>query len=288
VLAPSEGSPKFIPNRLRVFRIANTVRLGRGGRPRAVVAYGAVRKVRGTLEFIPIQSLVATGSDIPGNYAGPSRGPAPERRRPPPEAAAVFDAATALDTALDLVDPQPTLVALLVRHGLLARELLPQIEINSDDWEGILVSDGYGVYQHWVEARQTCLVHLIRTARGLAERPHPEMAACGAWALAELQRLCYMAKAPPTGGEWRAWYARVCKLIDQYHDRQDDAGRLVRRLLREMDSLWVFLAHHGVEPTNNRAERAIRFGVQWRKRSLGTASEKGNRWVERILSLKET
>jgi len=55
-----------------------------------------------------------------------------------------------------------------------------------------------------------------------------------------------------------------------------------------MDSLWVFLAQHGVEPTNNRAERALRFGGQWRKRSLGTASGKGNRWVERILSLKET
>jgi hypothetical protein len=50
---------------------------------------------------------------------------------------------------------------------------------------------------------------------------------------------------------------RVCKLIDQYHDRQDDAGRLVRRLLREIDSLWAFLSHRGVEPTNNRAE--VRF-----------------------------
>jgi transposase len=77
-------------------------------------------------------------------------------------------------------------------------------------------------------------------------------------------------------------------LIDQYHDRQDDAGRFARRLLREMDSLWVFLLYHGVEPTNNRAERALRCGVLWRKRSLGTASPKGNRWVERILSLKET
>jgi transposase len=97
-----------------------------------------------------------------------------------------------------------------------------------------------------------------------------------------------MAKAPPTGGAWRAWYARLCTLIDQYHERSDDAGRFARRLLREMDSLWVFLSHHGVEPTNNRSERALRFGVQWRKRSLGTASDKGNRWVERILSLKET
>jgi len=126
-----------------------------------------------------------------------------------------------------------------------------------DDWAGILVSDGYGVYQHWVQARQTCLAHLIRTARSLAERQHAELAACGAWALAELQRLCHMATAPPTGGEWRAWYARLCKLIEQYHDRHDDAGRFARRLLREIDSLWLFLAQHGVEPTNNRAE--VRF-----------------------------
>src|SRR4029453_17889088 len=129
-----------------------------------------------------------------------------------------------------------------------------------DDWEGILVSDGYGVYQNWVQARQTCLAHLIRTARGLAERQNTDLAACGAWALAELQRLCHMATAPPTGGEWRAWYARLCRLIEQYHDRPDDAGRLARRLLREMDSLWVFLIQHGVDPTNNRAERALRFG----------------------------
>lgn len=157
-----------------------------------------------------------------------------------------------------------------------------------DDWTGILVSDGYGVYQTWVERRQTCLAHLIRTARSLAERGNPDLAACGAWALAELQRLCHMATAPPTGGEWRAWYARLCKWIEQYHDRADDAGRFARRLLREMDSLWVFLAQSGVEPTNNRAERALRFGVLWRKRSQGTASTKGNRWVERILSLRET
>ena len=109
-----------------------------------------------------------------------------------------------------------------------------------EEWAGLLVSDGYGVYQHWVARRQTCVAHLIRTARGLAARPNPELAACGTWALAELQRLCHMATAPPTGGEWRAWYARLCKWIDQYHDRPDDAGRFARRLLREMDSLWSF------------------------------------------------
>src|SRR5437763_2271826 len=134
-----------------------------------------------------------------------------------------------------------------------------------DDWEGILVSDGYGVYQSWVEARQTCLAHLIRTARSLAARDHPALVACGTWALAELQRLCHMATAPPTGGEWRAWYARLCKLIDQDHHRHDDAGRVARPLLRGMDSRWGFLAHPGVGPTNNRGGRALRGGGRWGK-----------------------
>ena len=48
-----------------------------------------------------------------------------------------------------------------------------------EDWKGILVSDGYGVYQSWVQYRQTCLAHLIRTARGLSEKRDPELAACG-------------------------------------------------------------------------------------------------------------
>ena len=42
------------------------------------------------------------------------------------------------------------------------------------------------------------------------------------------------------------------------------------------------------EPTNNRAERALRFGMLLRKRSLGSQNNKGLRWVDRILTLKET
>jgi transposase len=55
-----------------------------------------------------------------------------------------------------------------------------------------------------------------------------------------------------------------------------------------MASLWVFLCEHGVEPTNHRAERALRFAVMWRKGSSGTESDEGNRWVERTLSLRQT
>jgi transposase len=68
----------------------------------------------------------------------------------------------------------------------------------------------------------------------------------------------------------------------------DEAGQLARSIGKELESIWVFLEKNGVEPTNNRSERALRFAVLWRKRSNGTQSGKGNRWVERILSLKQT
>lgn len=156
------------------------------------------------------------------------------------------------------------------------------------DWTGILVSDGYGVYQKWVGQRQTCLAHLIRKAIELSESKNPEIAKCGKWSKAELQRLCHMAHSPPTSGQWNAFYARLIRLISIYEDRKDDAGRFVRRLLREIDSLWTFLVEEGVAPTNNHAERMLRYAVLWRKRSYGTQSEKGDRWVERVLSLRQT
>jgi transposase len=155
-------------------------------------------------------------------------------------------------------------------------------------WAGILVSDGYGVYQHWMHQRQTCLAHLIRRARGLAERKDPELARFGRRVLAELQRLVHWATAPPTGGEVQTWYARMVHLLHQQGTRQDAAGTLARTLERELGALWTFVVEHGVDPTNNRAERALRFAVLWRKLMQGTYNAKGDRWVERILSLRET
>jgi transposase len=40
--------------------------------------------------------------------------------------------------------------------------------------------------------------------------------------------------------------------------------------------------------TNNAAERALRHAVIMRRIQLGTQSEHGGRWVERILSIRET
>jgi transposase len=63
---------------------------------------------------------------------------------------------------------------------------------------------------------------------------------------------------------------------------------MCRNLLARWGSLWTFLRVEGVEPTNNAAERAVRRAVLWRKTSLFVQSERGRRYVERVLTVGET
>ena len=155
-------------------------------------------------------------------------------------------------------------------------------------WKGILVSDSYGLYRKWVHGRQSCLAHLIRRATGVSEHPDADIAAVGSRIKKELQLLCHMAKEPPGIREWNEFYERLMLIFRLNGDCDDEAGKLVRQLMREVDNLWTFLEVKGVEPTNNMAERSLRFPVIYRKRSLGTRQESGERFVERILSLRQT
>lgn len=159
-----------------------------------------------------------------------------------------------------------------------------------ENWRGILISDGYNVYQKWVHLRQTCLAHLIRHAKGLSEHSKREIREFGEAMVVKLQQLCAMAHEKPDLEQWNEFYSGFINLLFDNCTRycKDEAGKFARRLLKEIDSLWVFLEVSGVEPTNNATERSLRFGVLWRKRSQGTRSEKGNLWVERILTLRQT
>lgn len=176
-------------------------------------------------------------------------------------------------------------VAFFMIHSKRSKEAFRQL---IKDWEGILISDGYRLYTKWVGLRQTCLAHLIRDAEKLSESKDPTTATFGKNALAELRRLVHMAHEPPNRGQWNMFYARFIKLVRRDYGKKNDAARFAARLLREMDYLWLFLEKNGVSPTNNHAERMIRFAVCWRKRSYGNVSEKGHRWVERILSVRQT
>ncbi len=64
--------------------------------------------------------------------------------------------------------------------------------------------------------------------------------------------------------------------------------RTCQNILKVEQALWTFVDQEGLEPTNNAAERALRRGVIWRRRSFGTQSENGSRFVERILTVVMT
>jgi transposase len=59
-------------------------------------------------------------------------------------------------------------------------------------------------------------------------------------------------------------------------------------LLKRWPALSTFSPTDGVEPTNNHAERGLRGAVIYRKLSLGSQSEQGERTIERLLSASVT
>jgi transposase len=59
-------------------------------------------------------------------------------------------------------------------------------------------------------------------------------------------------------------------------------------LLKRWPALWTFTIIDDVEPTNNHAERGLRGAVIYRKLSLGSQSEHGERTIERLLSASLT
>lgn len=73
------------------------------------------------------------------------------------------------------------------------------------DRTGILVSDGSLVYQRGQGLRQSCLAHLMRTAKGLAKHLEVGIAGFGHRMPSALQRLCHRGTEWPTVWQWRAW-----------------------------------------------------------------------------------
>jgi len=61
-----------------------------------------------------------------------------------------------------------------------------------------------------------------------------------------------------------------------------------RDILELAPALWTFVRVVGVEPTNNAAERALRWLVIMRKTSFGTHSAAGSRFIERMLTVTAT
>ena len=59
-------------------------------------------------------------------------------------------------------------------------------------------------------------------------------------------------------------------------------------ILAHKGALFRFAHVRGLEPTNNRAERALRAFVIWRKTSYGSQSQRGCDFAQRLMTVTET
>jgi len=174
------------------------------------------------------------------------------------------------------------------RSAAAAKELL-------GSFAGVLVSDRWSAYSFINAARrQLCWAHLLRDFEWIAEFGAERTGK----ALVEQTKLMFRWwHRLRAGGLTRSGFhermrpliARVEALLDEGAacDHKKTAGKC-RRILGPRAALWTFVRVEGVGPTNNAAERALRPAVIWRKLSFGSASERGSRFAERIMTVAAT
>ena len=168
-----------------------------------------------------------------------------------------------------------------------------------DDLRGgsaqVHTTDRYPVYTHLPKhKRQVCWAHLRRDFQAMIDRDGAGKA-IGVALLGCADRLFEHGYRVRDGtlsrATFRSVYVRELRRQVRTHlERGVACGGVktagtCRELLAVEASLWTFARVVGVEPTNNAAEREVRHAVCWRKTSFGTASEKGSRFVERILTV---
>ena len=165
------------------------------------------------------------------------------------------------------------------------------------DFAGILTSDRWTAYRRWpLRQRQLCWAHLRRHFAAFAECPgRPGW--LGRALLAETDQLFTWWHRVRDGTLSRASFRtyvgplrqRVETLLARgSRGRHAPTAATCREILALAPALWTFVRVPGVEPTNNIAERALRPGVLWRKRSFGSHSAAGSRFAERMLTVAAT
>jgi transposase len=178
------------------------------------------------------------------------------------------------------------------RHAFEAKTLL------GERFAGIVCSDRWRGYDYLDPSqRQLCWAHLLRDftahSEGLSEQH-----AFGCAGLAIAHGLFAAWDGYQADGDRARLRAQITPLQAKLRTLLEHAARksprtkyhrdFARNLLKRWPALWTFSHTDGVEPTNNHAERGLRGAVIYRKLSLGSQSERGERTIERLLSASVT
>ncbi len=169
-------------------------------------------------------------------------------------------------------------------------------------FKGILISDRYNAY-NWLDVmhRQICWAHLKRDLTAMAERTGVSKEIGEALLRREarlfrwwhrvrdgtMSRSQFVAAVEPLRLGFKTSLEAVAALPIGKNEKSPLAKtiRTARKLLKVEAALWTFVYVEGIEPTNNKAEQALRTAVIWRRTSFGSQSQGGSEFVARILTV---
>ena len=162
--------------------------------------------------------------------------------------------------------------------------------IVGEQFPGIGVSDDYGAYQSLFSQHQLCWAHLLHKAIKLMLQ-QPSVSEYKAF-LDELYRIYQQAVGwqkdqrlstgrPAKVERLQARIRNLCTRAGTAINSETMTGheqtfiRLQNELIKGLDSLFVFVSHPQVEPTNNRSERNLRREAEVRKGGRTSKTQKG-------------
>ena len=172
-------------------------------------------------------------------------------------------------------------------------------ELLGERYSGILHRDRWRPYEKFFNAlHQLCLAHIDRDFQSMLESGGEtgtqgcmlKLASDRAFHLwheferKEIDRAELIRRMKPVQSEIK----ERLKILRDSPETTKKARGTAKDLLRQWESMWTYVTHEGAVPTNNEAERSIRKAVLWRRVSQGVNSDKGARFVERMLTLGGT
>jgi transposase len=163
-------------------------------------------------------------------------------------------------------------------------------EILTRRFKGIIVCDGWKPYARFTKRLQRCWAHLLRESKDLSEQYAEAIPLHKA--LKELYDLLTKALESDPPPEVRRYICHLAREALRNWISKEYSIEKVQKFIGKINngfSYWfTFVINPGVEPTNNRAERALRPQVVLRK-ILGTLrNEKGTSIHERIMTTLAT
>jgi len=172
-------------------------------------------------------------------------------------------------------------------------------ELLGEEFGGFVISDRYVGY-HWLDIlqQQLCWAHWVRSLVALSERQDApgKLARKLLKAAREVIRTHHAHLEDDHDLDWlrerltplRTQIQTLLQTGARGHDQK--TANFCAGLLEEYDALWTFcdVQDLHIPMDNNAAERALRHAVILRRVQGGTQSDHGSRWIERILSIRET